>query len=328
MDERFMQALKSAPDPEFARRLRDQLGNEADAEASNAEERPRARWVGLLAPALAVALLASVILFPSVRASAQAFLDLFRIRNFTAVSVNPERIRQLQEGKLDLKSLIGDRVETVIEPGPPQTVASAAAAGAAAGIQVKVPNTLPSGLQPDSVSWRGPGEARVTADVERLNSVLQTLGIRDVAVPMAIDGQKIEVKVPAVVRQSFSAGKKRAEFLQAKSPEVSLPAGVDLAALGEIGLRILGLERAEAQRLARSIDWRSTMLIPVPGNAGSFRQVSVNGQPGLLVAAKGERSGGQMREGAIVLWSRGDMVYALSGNLSEIDILQMANSVN
>jgi hypothetical protein len=56
--------------------------------------------------------------------------------------------------------------------------------------------------------------------------------------------------------------------------------------------------------------------------------VSVNGQPGLLVAAKGERSGGQMREGAIVLWSRGDMVYALSGNLSEIDILQMANSVN
>src|SRR5262245_66622561 len=150
MDERFMQALKSAPDPECAGQLRDRLGPDAEAEA---DERPRARWAAMLAPALAVALLLSVIFFPSVRASAQAFLDLFRIRNFTAVSVNPERIRQLQEGKLDLKSLIGDRVETLIEPGPPQTVASVAAAGAAAGIQVKVPNTLPSGLQPDSVSW-------------------------------------------------------------------------------------------------------------------------------------------------------------------------------
>lgn len=323
MDERFMSGLKQAPDPDFARRLRDRLG---DFEAEP-DERPRTRWAAVLVPSLAVAVLVSVIFFPSVRASAQAFLDLFRIRNFTAVSVNPERIRQLQEGKLDLKSLIGDRVETVKEPGPPQTVASVGAAGVAAGIDVKVPTELPSGLQPDSVSWRGPGEARVTADVARLNSVLQTLDIRDVAVPMAIDGQKIDVKVPSVVRQSFSAGKRRAELLQSKSPEVSLPAGVDLAALGEIGLRILGLERAEAQRLARSIDWRSTMLIPVPGDAGSFRQVNVNGQPGLMVTAKGERKDGRQREGTIVLWSRSDMVYALSGNLSEIDMLQMANSV-
>jgi len=133
--------------------------------------------------------------------------------------------------------------------------------------------------------------------------------------------------MPAVVQQRFRNEKRTAELLQAKSPEITLPTGVDLAALGEIGLRILGLEHAEARRLAQTIDWRSTMLIPVPGNAGSFRQVEVSGQPALLVTAKGERKDGSPREGTIVLWSRGDMVYALAGNLSNMDLLQMANSV-
>ena len=324
MDERFMRSLEQAPDPEFARRLRDQLGNDIEADA---EERPRARWTPLLAPAVLVAAIASVIFFPSVRASAQAFLDLFRVHTFTAVSVSPDRLRQLQEGKLDLKTLLGDRVETVQEPGPPHPAASAAEAGAAAGIMVKVPGTLPAGLKPDSVSWRGSGQVRVTADVERLRALLDALDIRDVSVPMAIEGQKIDVRMPAVVEQRFRNEKRTAELLQAKSPEITLPTGVDLAALGEIGLRILGLEPAEARRLAQTIDWRSTMLIPVPGNAGSFRQVEVSGQPALLVTAKGERKDGSPREGTIVLWSRGDMVYALAGNLPSIDLLQMANSV-
>ena len=323
MDEHFMKGLRKAPDPEFARRLRDRLGTTEPS----AEERHGARWAPLLAPALLVAAIASVIFFPSVRASAQAFLDLFRIRSFTAVSVSPERIRQLQDGKLDLEGLLGNRVETVREPGPRQTVATAAAAGVAAGIDVKVPGTLPAGLQPDSVSWRGPGEVRVTADVQRLRGLLQALDIQDVAIPMAIDGQKIDIKVPAVVEQRFSKGSRSVQLLQAKSPEVALPAGVDLAALGEIGLRILGLERAEAQRLSQSIDWGSTMLIPVPGNAASFQQVDVSGQSGLLVTAKGERKDGRPREGMIVLWSRGDRVYALAGNISKIDLLQMANSL-
>jgi len=324
MDDRFMHELKAAPDPGFGRRLRERLRS-MEAEAD--EREPRARWVALLAPALLVALLASLILFPSVRASAQAFLDLFRVRNFTAVSVSPDRMKQLEDGKLDLKSLIGDRVQTVTEPGPPQVVMSAAQAGAATGMFVKVPTVLPSGLQADTVSWRGAGEAQITADVTRLHQLLDALEIRDVSIPMAIDGQKIDVKMPPAVRQRFVHDQLRAELFQSKSPEVGLPAGVNLAELGEIGLRILGLDATEARRLAQSIDWRSTMLVPVPANVGSFRQVEVNGRPGLLVTIDNTTPDGKRHQGSIVLWSQDDMVYALNGNLSGVDLLQMANSV-
>ncbi|TMQ69511.1 MAG: hypothetical protein E6K80_11435 [Candidatus Eisenbacteria bacterium] len=326
MDERFMHGLKREPAAEFDQALRARLRREEEVAADRREAR-RAPWAPLLAPALLVALLASVILFPSVRASAQAFLDLFRIHNFTAVSVSADRMKQLEDGKLDLKSLIGDRVQTVTDPGPAHVVASAALAGAATGFIVKTPATLPAGLQADTVSWRGAGEAQITADVARLRQVLDALDIHDVSVPTSIDGQKIDFKMSPVVRQRFDTADLRADLLQAKSPEIGLPAGVNLAELGEIGLRILGLDATEARRLAQSIDWRSTMLIPVPANAGSFRQVEVSGNPGLLVTISVTTSDGKRREGAIVLWSQGDMVYALNGNLSSADLLQMANSV-
>src|SRR5262249_16485833 len=144
MDDRFMHELEREPRPGFARALRERLraveGNEA------APGRGLARLAAILAPGLGVAAVASLFLFPSVRASAQAFLDLFRIRTFTAVTVDAARMRQLESGNLDLKSLIGEKVQTVKDPGPPRVVASAQLAGASAGYLVKVPTTLPAGL--------------------------------------------------------------------------------------------------------------------------------------------------------------------------------------
>src|SRR5262245_34785036 len=324
MDDRFMHGLERDPAPEFGRALRERL---REREAEDVTERRPARWVPLLAPAALVAALVSVIVFPSVRASAQAFLDLFRVRNFTAVSVSPDRIKQLQDGKLDLKSLIGDRIQTLKEPGPAQVVASTGMAGAAVGFMVRVPAVLPAGLQADTITWRGEAEAQITADAARLRQVLEALDIRDVSVPSSIDGQVIRVKVPPVVEQRFRAERRSAQLVQSHSPEVSLPTGVNLAELGEIGLRILGLEAAEALRVSQSIDLRSTLLIPVPGNAASFRQVDVQGQPGLMVTAITKTENGHTREGSIILWSQGDMVFALSGNLEGSDLLAMASSV-
>jgi len=325
MDDRFMNELREQPSPAYARALRERLRlRERPNEEAAA---PALRWLPLVAPALGMAALLGVILFPSVRVSAQAFLDLFRVRNFTAVSVDPDRVRQLEDGKLDLKALIGDRIQTVKDPGPPQVVASAALAGAAAGIVVKVPSFLPGGLQADTVTVRGAGEARLTADATRLRHLLEALDIRDVVVPAALDGQVIELRAPAVVEQRFRADRRRATLLQSRSPEVSLPSGVNLADLGEIGLRILGLAPAEARRLSQTIDWRSTMLIPVPGDAGSFRRVDVRGNPALIVTSVGSSEGGHRGGGTMVLWSQGEMVYALTGNLEDADLLQMANSV-
>jgi hypothetical protein len=82
-------------------------------------------WAGALA-----VLLAGLILVPSLRVSAQGFLDLFRVRNFAAVTVDAARLQQLQDMKLDLHSMLG-APQVTKEAGPLrmfQTVSEASAA--------------------------------------------------------------------------------------------------------------------------------------------------------------------------------------------------------
>jgi hypothetical protein len=182
------------------------------------------------------------------------------------------------------------------------------------------------------VAVRGDAAARLTVDTARLRSLLETLDLRDVEIPAGIDGKVVDVRVPPVVVQSFRRGESeagpRAELLQSKSPEVTLPSGVDLARLGEVGLRIVGLPAHEARRFASTIDWSSTLLVPVPVGAGSFREVQVRGARALFVSMETRaKTGAPKGTRHVLLWSEGDQVFALAGNIDEVNLLQMANSL-
>jgi hypothetical protein len=131
-----------------------------------------------------------------------------------------------------------------------------------------------------------------------------------------------------VVYQNCAVGKLRATLIQAQSPEVELPPGADLARLAEIGMRILGVDKTQARRLAQSVDWHTTLLVPVPMNAASFRGIEVQGNPGLLIeTVKAVSDGHREREGTMVLWSDDGKLYAVVGNLHSGDTVFMAESV-
>jgi len=115
---------------------------------------------------------------------------------------------------------------------------------------------------------------------------------------------------------------RRTRFFQALSPEVTMAAGIDLPALGEIGLRILGLSRAEAHDFARAIDWNSTLIVPLPaGGLRSFRQVTIAGNPGIAVEYQ------DSSHTNMVLWSNGGRVFGLVSLQEMEQVLEMANSV-
>jgi hypothetical protein len=159
--------------------------------------------------------------------------------------------------------------------------------------------------------------------------LLDVLDLRDVSVPAGIDGKVVEVrKAPIVIQQFHGAGTTRADLLQSNSPEIGVPSGLDVVRLAEIGLRILGLDAGEARRIATTTDWRTTLLVPVPLNATTFREVTVRGNQGLMITMSGKDSAGdQVRQGTLVLWSEGDRVFAARGTISYKDLLQMAESV-
>jgi hypothetical protein len=285
------------------------------------------RIVAAVAAAAAVTVLFAV---PSVRVSARAFLDVFRVRRFAAVEYKESRRDLLASMEKDRGFMVFDRTEKILDPGPPAYVPSREAASARAGFDVSVPGYLPSGLAADSLFVQGEAAARLAVSEEKLHSLLKRLDLDDVKVPAGLDGQWVEVRKPPVVMQRFKAEKQRAVLCQARSPEVTLPAGWNLEQLGEIGLRILGLDAGDAKRIAKATDWRSTLLVPLPMNATAFRQVTVRGQSGLLITTTGEKAadGKRHRDRTILMWSTPDRIFFLQGDLGAQDLIQMAESVS
>jgi|SRR5436309_808077 len=334
MDEHFLSKFREAPRPEFAETLWQKLHQQTTTESAPGRRQPLWR-TPVLAVLSVLVVLAVLLSFPSVRVAAQQFLDLFRVQRFVAVSVDPGRIEQLEqlkEGKIDVKALLSGSTQILKDPGEPQIVDDAVAAGERAGIHVSLPKTLPEGMTQAEIRVQGEGAARFTADTVKLQQLLEVLDIRDLQVPEQLNGAIVTVHVPPAVVIRYTKGKVGARLLQSRSPEMTLPLGVDLPQIVEIGLRIAGLKPSQAQQFAYSIDWHSTLLVPVPANAASFREVSVRGTTGLLIETQGKhrpptQNGPDFERGSILLWSENDMVYALSGEIRSFDLVQMANSL-
>jgi hypothetical protein len=323
-DDRFLEDHRRTPRAGFVRALRERL-REQDADTAAARDR---RLHPALAAVLGVAVLAAAFSLPAVRATAQDMLDLFRVRTFTPVAFDPERLERLRtlaerEGG-DGPMLFLERTEMVERPGEPVTYATPEEAAAQAGIEVFEPETLPRGIRLEQVEVAGASTSRFTLDTDGLSDALEVLGLSDVTVPAAIDGQTMTVHTAKRVRMQYRSERHRAALMQAESPQVTLPSGVELAQLGEIALRVLGMDAREARRVAASIDWTSSLIIPLPTTATSFRELTIGGARGLLVTRREE---GQRHEGHMLLWARDGRVYGLTGNLGEQDMVMMAESV-
>ena len=336
MDDRFLHEARRDPRPEFTAALRRRL--------SDSDEQARARVVArrgglrraltLFAPVAAAVL--ALVLFPDVRAGAQAFLELFRVRNFVAVNVDPERVKALDKDGMDALSLIGDHVETSA-PEPPLGFDTPAAAFLAAGYPAREPSYLPENLKPDSAVMLGAREGEIHVRAAKVNELLRALGITDVAIPAALDGARISLRTSRAValRYRDEGEGLRAMLVQAPHPELGLPAGIDRARLAEIGLRVAGLSASEARRFADRIDWNSTVLVPVPMGQCTFREVEVKGHKGLLIEAKNDekatgshdRTAIRQAERRVLLWSDDERVFALTGNLRDMTMVQMAESI-
>jgi len=321
-DDQFLYELRRDPPAELAERVRSRLNMDAQGPPAIGRRWLPARIAGWTAAAVAAALLFT---FPAVRASAQAFLDLFRVVNFVAVPVRPERIAQLTQ--LDLPHLLGDQIIVLRQSGPPLAVSGIDAAAAAAGITVQTPAELPANTHVGNIQVIGEHAMRITADAAKLRRVLDALQIDDVEIPADLDGQTADVRVPPIVLINYEQGVQSATLSQARTPVVTLPRGVDLPTLGEIGLRVLGVDAHEAHRVAAAIDWHSTLLVPIPPDATSFRPVDVSGAQGIAIESPPITIDGRRQRVSQIAWSTGGRVFAMRGTLSLRELLMMANSV-
>jgi hypothetical protein len=342
MNDEFLKRYSEPPPAEFSSSLRERLLDPRRSDGLTPERinatmntTPARGWRAALLRWSPVAVAASLVVaavvfltWPPAQALAQDFLNLFRVKNFAAVQIDPSRFEALENEQVAIESLMSDSIQVVQEPGKPQLAADAQAAGRQAGFEVRTARGVEGNPRVETYV-QGQGVMTFTADVERLQSILDLLNISDVRVPAELDGAKITVTKPPAVVQTYTFPRGRVTLMQSPSPEIELPPGVNLAQLGEIGLRVAGLSPDEARQFAGQIDWNSTLLVPIPANAAEFRNVQVNGVTGLMITStSNQRNQVPMRRGAtLILWAQDGMVFGLEGNTEVLDLLAMANTV-
>ena len=258
-------------------------------------------------------LLVAAFSFPSVRAAASDFLGIFRVEKFAAISISPEQLALLEE--LANSGLYPGEIQMIEEPGEPQLVGSVAEAEAAAGRALR----LPGGLgEPDSILVSDGGSGRLIIDVTGAKAILAAAGADPGLMPESLDGENVDVTIYPIVNFNWADG---VVMVQTASPLVDYPDDVDAQALGKALLMVLGMSDSEASALAQEIVWTDTLLLPIPENVASFREVTLDGRSkGIgLTSLQGDLAG--------LLWQRDGIVYTLGG--ADIDALvDIANTLD
>lgn len=294
--------------------------------------------VRLGAAALALTLFLS---FPGTRAWAGEFLNLFRVQQVQVVLVDFTGLEQLTgDGALGNRftEMITDSVDMQQEPNEAVTVASAEEASELAGFDVRIPE----GMTPNQINVSSGAAFTFTVDRTKAQALLDEAGRGDLVLPDSVDGAEILVNIPAAVSVGFGTCPKPGSevagnteqsttesrypdcviFAQIPSPNVNAPADLDIEALAQIGLEFTGMSAEEAQAFTSTVDWTSTLLIPIPQYASVNEQVEVDGVTGTLVQRFVD--GPQF----VLLWAKEEILYAISGlGTNAQQALDMANSL-
>jgi hypothetical protein len=280
------------------------------------------KWRPLAVGAAALLCLAILFSFAPVRQAAADFLGVFRVRKFAVIPVDPTKAQQLEAlAKLADQGQFGKPTFTR-EPGPGQQVTDAAEAASIAGFAVRVPASLPAGVEGPEVRVADGLAVHYEMDRAAMQALLDAAGIQDVTLP-DVDNITINVDVPKMVSMKYTTGGGNLTLVQLPSPQVDMPAGLDPVTLGEAAFKWLGMPAEDAHRLAQTIDWTSTVVIPLPTDVAQAREVTVDGVTGLMLEGNNRARGN-----TLFVWQRADMVYGIDGEGVNSDLLlQLADSL-
>jgi hypothetical protein len=288
-----------------------------------------------------VLILATALAFPPVRAIANSFLGLFRVQQFTVVQVNPGDLPEQLGSSTQLEQMFTDNV-VVDERGEPQDAASRDEASQLAGIPVRLPTRWDS--QPALKVTPG-GEITFNVDLQLTRALLEEIGRSDIQLPDELDGATVQVSVASGVTAlygdcEFDPGQARQEgfdpdepsmprlpdcttFMQMPSPTITAPPGLDIPKIGEAYLQLMGMSPEEAASFAQTVDWSTTLVIPIPRYGTTYREVPIDGVNGTLIIQEPEERPGQY----LLVWVKDGMLYSITGPGDGSSALRLANSL-
>ena len=305
------------------------------------------RWRPAWAALAFLAVVAALFVSPggTARSWAQRILAMLRVQKIAVVEINPEDLPGFENDPArkamaqTLGRFLSDNVVVTMKPGEPQAVASAEQASQLAGFQVRLP-----AARTDAPALKVTGELafHMTVDRDRLQTFLEDAGRGDLNLPASLDGATIAVHIPkgAFARYGdcphgrepgVSTPQQKAElnsclmFIQVPSPIVSVPPELDIAQLAETALRFAGMSAQDAHAFCQTVDWTSTLVVPVPVQDASYQTVQVDDVQGTLITTL--QMGNWRPASYTLLWIKNGVIYSLTGVGSADQAVPLADSL-
>ena len=295
---------------------------------------PAIGWLGLLRAAAVVVVAAALAVGFTASGYAQRLLTVFHPTRIVSVQVSPADLRGagpiLEYGSL------------AWNPAPPavQAAGSLAVAARTAGLPALTPGTLPAAVG-TSVTYGTIGQATASYrfDRNRLAASAARQGVRAAPMPEAIDGSTLYVTTGPSLLQVYGplpvgAGAPAAQpsaqagglygslprlvIVETRTPTVT-STGASASQLQDYLLAQPGVPPDLAAQLRAIKDPTSALPIPIPNGLATSKPVQVQGVQGLLVDA-GLAVG--------VIWQKDGIIYAVLGQLTPDQILQIAGSLH
>jgi len=272
--------------------------------------------------------------FPPVRAFASDVLALFRVDKVQVVTYDPAYMKQFMNGaensRGQFEAFFNESI-TETHQGAYQSVTNKAEAESISGFTPRLPSLENGqlGVEPGS-------EISITLDTELINTMLGELGFEEYAISPEFSGSKVNVFVPPSVVYTSGNCEEALDatdpddfarldcltFVQMRAPQADGPDGLDVSRLGEALFQVMGMPKSEAVALSQSIDWSTTLVLPVPvGGSVDYQEVSVDGVQGAYIFDK--QSSLQT-----LIWSKNGMLYAMNATKPELDLIALANDLH
>ena len=311
----------------------------------------RPAW-GFAVVAMAVAILVSV---NPVSTWAQRILAMLRVQKIQVVTIDPTTLMSSSEPESRpyklINQFIADNVVVTMDPGKPEVVSNMTKAAQLTGYPIRMIGSLGA---PHSVEVNGETAFQMTFNRDRVATLLDEIGRSDIQIPESANGALVAVHIPKTVismygdcpvrhRYVTSNPQSQAEALaerkmermanvkdtnctyliQAPSPTVSVPPDLKMSDIAEAALELAGMTPAEAHSFCQTVDWSSTLVVPIPRNSSSYETVTVDGVEGTLITetlSQGNRYS--------LLWIKNGVIHSLTGHGNSSDALSLAASLH
>ena len=257
-----------------------------------------------------------------------------------ALYLDPDDIEEQLGSSSNFEYLLAEDVQ-VEEFGEIQEVASEAEASDLAGFQVRVP----AAAEGDGQFVLQPGaKVSLLVDLPKVQALMDELGLTELKLPADLDGAEVSMELPVAVAAAYGSCDVSPEMVreagvdpdgpipdlskcitltQFPSPQISAPPGLDIARIGQAFLQVLGMTPQEAAQFSQSVDWTTTLVIPIPRYGTDYQKVAVDGVEGTLIMQSAHSDFPHY----LLIWIKDGIVYALTGPGNAQSAVELANSL-